>query len=289
MSEPQHGNGEMVPAHVVRDIVARALAEDLGGRGDVTGQATIPADAVARFELRARKAGVLAGRAAAAETFAQVDPSIQVAWHVDDGQALARGDGIATLSGPARSILTAERTALNFLGRLSGIATLTRAYVDAGTSARIAHTRKTTPGLRALELAAVAAGGGAAHRFGLDDAILIKDNHVAVCGGVAEAVHRAREYAGHMTRIAVEIDRLDQLPEAIEAGAESVLLDNFSLADLRAAVQQAAGAGVTLEASGGVGLETVRAIAETGVDVISVGALTHSAPNLDLGLDTLDS
>ena len=291
MSEPRHGDGEVVPAHLVRDIVARALAEDLGGRGDITGQATIPADAVARFELRARRPGVLAGHAAAAETFGQVDVRIEAEWHSDDDQPLSPGDRIATLSGPARSILTAERTALNFLGHLSGIATLTRACVDAvaGTGARIAHTRKTTPGLRSLELAAVAAGGGAAHRFGLDDAILIKDNHVAMCGGVGEAVRRAREYAGHMTRIAVEIDRLDQLPEAIEAGAESVLLDNFSLGDLRSAVQQAANSGATLEASGGIDLETVRAIAETGVDVISVGALTHSAPNLDLGLDTLDS
>jgi len=287
MSERRHGGqGLAVPAHVVVDIVARALAEDLGGRGDVTGQATIPADAVASFELRTRKAGVLAGCATAAETFGHVDTKIEADWHIDDGGALSPGDRIATLSGPARSILTAERTALNFVGRLSGIATLTRAYVDAvaGTGARIAHTRKTTPGLRALELAAVAAGGGAAHRFGLDDAILIKDNHVAVCGSVAEAVRRAREFAGHMTRIAVEIDRLDQLAQAIEAGAESILLDNLSLEDLRAAVQRADG-GVTLEASGGVDLETVRSIAETGVDVISVGAITHSAPNLDLGLD----
>lgn len=279
------------PRTVIRKLVARGLAEDLGGRGDITSQATIEPEAHARFDLRARMAGVLAGRAAAEETLAQVDSRIESEWLMDDGQALSPGDRIAVLSGPARSILTAERTALNFLGRLSGVATLTRAYVDAvaGTGARIAHTRKTTPGLRALELAAVAAGGGAAHRFGLDDAILIKDNHVAVCGGVGEAVRRARDYAGHMTRIAVEIDRLDQLLEAIEAGAESILLDNFSLADLRAAVQQAAGTGVILEASGGVNLDTVSAIAITGIDVISVGALTHSAPNLDLGLDTLDS
>ena len=289
MSERRHGGqGPAVPAHVVVDIVARALAEDLGGRGDVTGQATIPADAVASFELRTRKAGVLAGRAAAARTFEQVDTRIEAQWDIDDGDALLPGDRIATLSGPARSILTAERTALNFVGRLSGIATLTRAYVDAvaGTGARIAHTRKTTPGLRALELAAVAAGGGAAHRFGLDDAILIKDNHVAVCGSVAEAVRRAREFAGHMTRIAAEIDRLDQLAQAIEAGAEIILLDNFSLEDLRAAVQRADGR-VTLEASGGVDLEKVRSIAETCVDVISVGSITHSAPSLDLGLDAL--
>ena len=284
------GRRYAIPAAVVRDIVTRALAEDLGGRGDVTGQATIPADAIARFELRARKPGVLAGRPAAAETFAQVDARIQTEWNIEDGQALSSGECIATLAGPARSILTAERTALNLLGRLSGIATLTRAYVDAvaGTGARIAHTRKTTPGLRALELAAVAAGGGAPHRFGLDDAVLIKDNHVAVCGSVAEALRRAREYAGHMTRVAVEIDRLDQLFETLDGGADSILLDNFSLDDLRSAVQQTADSGVTLEASGGVDLESVRAVAETGVHVISVGAITHSAPNLDLGLDAVD-
>lgn len=279
-----------VPPAAVRNIVALALAEDLGGRGDVTGQATIPADAIARFELRARKPGVLAGRAAAAETLAQVDARIAADWHLADGTKLAAGDCIATLTGPARAILTAERTALNFLGGLSGIATLTRTYVDAvaGTQARIAHTRKTTPGLRALELAAVAAGGGASHRFGLDDAVLIKDNHVAVCGGVAEALARARAFAGHMTRISVEIDRLDQLDDALSGGADCILLDNFSLEDLRTAVERTSASNVVLEASGGVDLETVGGIAETGVDVISVGAITHSAPNLDLGLDALD-
>ena len=289
---PNHETGtrRAVPPALVRDIVAQALAEDVGGRGDVTGQATIPPNVVARFELRARRAGVLAGRAAAVETFTQVDPLIETAWLVDDGQVLAAGDTIATLSGPARAILTAERTALNFLGRLSGIATLTRAYVEAvaGTRARITHTRKTTPGLRALEVGAVMAGGGAAHRFGLDDAVLIKDNHVAVCGGVAEALRRAREFAGHMTCIAIEIDRLDQLDEALAGGPDSILLDNFSLADLRTAAERAAGFKVVLETSGGVGLETVHAIAETGVHVISVGAITHSAPNLDLGLDAVD-
>ena len=175
---------------------------------------------------------------------------------------------------------------MNFLGRMSGIASLTRDYAAAiaGTGAVVAHTRKTTPTLRAFEIAAVRAGGGAAHRFGLDDAILIKDNHVAVCGGVAEAVTRARRYAGHMTRVAVEIDRLDQLDAALKAGAESILLDNFSLEELSEAVRRVKGR-VTLEASGGVTLKTVRAIAETGVNVISVGALTHSAPNFDIGLD----
>ncbi|NDY96582.1 carboxylating nicotinate-nucleotide diphosphorylase [Wenzhouxiangella limi] len=271
----------------LRRIVALALAEDLGGRGDVTGQATIPDHVRARFELRARSPGVLAGRAAAAATLAQVDSRIEARWHLDDGARLAAGTPIASLSGPARAILTAERTALNFLGRLSGIATLTRAFVDAvaGTSARIAHTRKTSPGLRALELAAVAAGGGAAHRFGLDDAVLIKDNHVAVCGGVAAALERARQSAGHMTRISVEIDHLGQLDEALDGGAEVILLDNFSLSDLGAAVARTTGLSVILEASGGVALDSVRAIAETGVDIISVGAITHSAPSLDLGLD----
>lgn len=284
------GSEYAIPAAVVRDIVTRALAEDLGGRGDITGQATIPLDVTARFELRARRPGVLAGRATAAETFAQVDSSIEAGWHVDDGQTLAPGDGIATLSGPARSILTAERTALNFLGRLSGIATLTQAYVVAvsGTGARIAHTRKTTPGLRALELAAVAAGGGSTHRFGLDDAVLIKDNHVAICGSVIEALRRARKHSGHMTRVAVEVDRLEQLDEALDGGADVILLDNFSRADLRTAVERSADCNVVLEASGGVDLETVRAIAETGVHIISAGAITHSAANLDLGLDAAD-
>jgi len=290
MTTHEHNAGSGVPAHVIANIVAMALAEDLGGRGDVTGQATIPPDEIARFELRARRPGVLAGQIAAQETFTQVDERIAADWRLADGAKLAPDDVIATLSGPARSILTAERTALNFLGRLSGISTLTREYVDAvaGTVARIAHTRKTTPGLRALELAAVAAGGGAAHRFGLDDAVLIKDNHVAVCGGVAEALRRAREFAGHMTRVAVEIDRLDQLAESLDGGADSILLDNFSLADLRTAVARALDLDVVLEASGGVSLDSVRAIAETGVHVISVGAITHSAPNLDIGLDALD-
>ncbi|TGY90077.1 carboxylating nicotinate-nucleotide diphosphorylase [Marinicauda algicola] len=277
-----------LPSGLVTEAVARALSEDLGGRGDITTLATIPADATARFQIASRARGVLAGVQPAAEVFAQVDRAIAVDWKKTDGEELAPGDTVAAVEGPAGAILTAERTALNFLGRLSGIASLTRDYAAAiaGTGAVIAHTRKTTLGLRAFELAAVRAGGGAAHRFGLDDAILIKDNHVAVCGGVGEAVRRARAFAGHMTRVAVEIDRLDQLAEALEAGAESVLLDNFPLEDLRTAVKQARGR-ARLEASGGVNLRTVRAIAETGVDVISVGALTHSAPNFDLGLDAV--
>lgn len=277
-----------LPAGLVTETVARALAEDLGGRGDVTTLATIPADATARFDIASRARGVLAGLQPAAEVFAQIDPAIAVAWKKTDGDELAPGDRVAGIEGPAGAILTAERTALNFLGRLSGIASLTRDYAAAiaGTGAVIAHTRKTTPGLRAFELQAVRAGGGAAHRYGLDDAILIKDNHVAVCGSVGEAVRRARAFAGHMTRVAVEVDRLDQLAEALDGGAESVLLDNFSLDDLRAAVKQVRGRAI-LEASGGVTLKTAREIAETGVDVISVGALTHSAPNFDLGLDAV--
>jgi nicotinate-nucleotide pyrophosphorylase (carboxylating) len=278
---------DSLPQNLVAELAARALAEDLGGRGDITTRATVPADATGRFRLVSRAEGVLAGVEAAAATFAQVDAGIIVEWREVDGDTLARGTTIAEIEGPAAGILTAERTALNFLGRLSGIATLTRRFVDAvaGFDTRIAHTRKTTPGLRALELQAVAAGGGARHRFGLDDAVLIKDNHVAVAGSVAEAVRRARAFAGHMVRIAAEIDSLDQLDEALDAGAENILLDNFSNADLRQAVIRCKGRGVTLETSGNVTLETIGAIAATGVDIISVGALTHSAPCLDLGLD----
>lgn len=273
-------------AAYLTDIVARALAEDLGGRGDVTSEVVIPAEAQARFVIASREAGVLAGQRVAAEVFRQCDASLKTDWRASDGDAVKAGDVVLAVEGSVRAILVAERTALNFLGRLCGIATLTRRYMDAvaGTGATIAHTRKTTPTLRALELAAVRAGGGASHRFGLDDAILIKDNHVAIAGSVGEAVRRAKAHAGHMTRVAVEIDRLDQLDSAIAAGAESVLLDNFPLEDLKAAVSAAKGR-VILEASGGVTLSTIRAIAETGVDVISVGALTHSAPNFDFGMD----
>ena len=272
--------------HLIDDLVKRTLDEDLGGRGDLTSLAIIPRDHNGNFVIASRAGGVLAGQQPADACFDQVDRDISVAWRKHDGDVLEPGDVVAVVDGPAGAILTAERSALNFLGRMSGIASLTRRYAAAiaDTGAVVTHTRKTTPGLRAIELQAVRAGGGAMHRYGLDDAILIKDNHVAMCGSVAEAVKRARAFAGHMTRIAVEVDRLDQLEEALGAGAECVLLDNFNLQDMRAAVlhtdQRA-----SLEASGGVTLETVRAIADTGVDVISVGALTHSAPNFDLGLD----
>lgn len=281
---------DRLPRNLLADTVARALAEDLGGRGDLTTRATVPAEATGRFRLVARSPGVLSGVEAAAETFAQVEPQVDIDWRELDGDSLEPGTVIAELAGPAAGILTAERTALNFLGRLSGIASLTRRYVEAvaGCDVRIAHTRKTTPGLRALELQAVSAGGGARHRFGLDDAILIKDNHVAMAGGVGEAIRRARAFAGHMVRVAAEIDRLDQLDEALDAGAESILLDNFSLAELRQAVMRCRGRAVTLEASGRIDLNTVADVAATGVGVISVGALTHSAPCLDLGLDSVD-
>jgi len=280
---------DMLPANLVSEIVSRALAEDLGGRGDITTRATVPVEATGRFRLVARQAGVLAGAEAAAETFTQVDRNIDIDWHEFDGDRLEVGTAIADICGPAGGILTAERTALNFLGRLSGIATLTRRYVDAvaGTGTAVAHTRKTTPGLRALELQAVTAGGGARHRFGLDDAILIKDNHVAMAGGVGEAVRRARAFAAHMVRVAAEIDSLEQLDEALDAGAESILLDNFSNAELKQAVLRCKGRGVVLEASGNVTLETVGDIAASGVAVVSVGGLTHSAPNVDLGLDAI--
>jgi len=278
-----------LPDLLVDPVVRAALAEDLGRAGDVTAQACIPADARLRAVFASRRAGVLAGVDCARLAVLAMDPGARVDVRLEDGAPLEPGSVIVEVEGNARALLAAERTALNLIGRLCGVATLTRAYVDAvaGTRARIADTRKTTPGLRALEKHAVACGGGANHRFGLDDAVLIKDNHVAVCGGVGEAVRRARAFVGHLMKVEVEIDRLDQLDEALAAGPDVIMLDNFSLHDLRAAVHRAGGRAV-LEASGGVTLQTARAIAETGVDVISVGALTHSAPSLDVGLDAVE-
>jgi len=275
-------------------VVRAALAEDLGRAGDVTAAACVPADARLRAAFRARVAGVAAGVGAARLALRALDLNAVVRERVRDGERFEAGEVLVEVEGNARAVLAAERTALNLMGRLCGVATLTRAYVDAvaGMGARIADTRKTTPGLRALEKHAVAMGGGMNHRFGLDDAILIKDNHVALCGGdAAEAVRRARAHAGHLMKIEVEVDRLDQLRavlDLVEAGEgpDVVMLDNFPLADLQIAVAETAGR-VVLEASGGVTLATVRAIAETGVDVISVGALTHSAPALDVGLDVV--
>jgi nicotinate-nucleotide pyrophosphorylase (carboxylating) len=274
---------------ILDPIVRLALAEDLGRAGDLTSDATIPLETQLSAVVAARKEGVLAGLDAAVYAAQLVDPSLRLDIRQTDGSRLAPADVVLRIEGSARSILTAERTMLNFLGRLSGVATLTRQHADAiaHTSARIVCTRKTTPGHRALEKRAVRCGGGTTHRYGLDDAILIKDNHIAACGGsIADAMSRAKAYAGHLRMIEIEVDTLAQLEEALKHGPHAVLLDNMTLADLREAVRMAGGK-VTLEASGGVTLASVAAIAETGVDLISSGALTHSAPNLDLGLDVV--
>jgi nicotinate-nucleotide pyrophosphorylase (carboxylating) len=277
-----------LPDLLIDPVVRAALAEDLGRAGDITALACIDADARLNADFVARKAGTVAGLACARLAILALDPDARFETLVSDADGVGRGAALARVSGNARALLSAERTALNLLGRLSGVATLTRAYVEAiaGTKARITDTRKTTPGLRALEKYAVRCGGALNHRFGLDDAILIKDNHVAACGGVGQAIRRARAFAGHLVKVECEVDGLDQLAEALEAGPDVIMLDNFSLEHLRRAVELTAGR-VVLEASGGVTLDTVRAIADTGVDVISVGALTHSASVLDIGLDAV--
>ncbi|HVA36469.1 MAG TPA: carboxylating nicotinate-nucleotide diphosphorylase [Candidatus Dormibacteraeota bacterium] len=266
-------------------VLLAALDEDVGG-GDVTTLALIPADAEAHGAIASRRAGVAAGIPLAARVFALVDPRVQVRMAAADGDRLLPGDVLLRVDGPARGILTAERVALNVLGRLCGIATLTRRYVDAvgGAGTRIVDTRKTTPGLRALERYAVRAGGGCNHRTGLYDAILIKDNHLAVVGSVRAALERAMADAPQGMPIEVECDSLDQVREALNAGARAILLDNMALDAMREAVAMARGRAV-LEASGGILLERIPEIAATGVDLISVGALTHSVPALDVGLD----
>ncbi|WP_431856219.1 carboxylating nicotinate-nucleotide diphosphorylase [Azospirillum sp.] len=271
---------------IFEPIVRNALLEDLGRAGDLTTDAIVPADAIATAVIAARKDGRVAGLEAALTAFRILDPSVEIGVEVPDGGDVRAGGAIATVRGTARALLTGERTALNLLGRLSGIATATRALVQAveGTNARIVCTRKTTPGLRALEKHAVRLGGGANHRFGLDDAILIKDNHIAIAGGIRPAVERARAAVGHMVKIEVEVDTLAQLDELLSLKADAVLLDNMDPATLRRAVDMVAGRMIT-EASGNVTLQTVRPIAEAGVDMISVGWITHSAPNLDVGLD----
>ena len=274
---------------ILDPIVRLALAEDLGRAGDLTSDATIPPETQLSVVIAARQAGVIAGLDVAAYSAQLVDPALRLEIEKPDGSALSPGDVVARLSGSARSILTAERTMLNFLGRLSGVASLTRQYVEgvAHTKTRIVCTRKTTPGHRALEKRAVRCGGGTSHRYGLDDAILIKDNHIAACGGsIATTLERAKAYAGHLRMIEIEVDTLAQLEEALKYGPHAILLDNMSLDQLREAVAITAGR-VPLEASGGVTLGSVAAIAGTGVDFISSGALTHSAPNLDLGLDVV--
>jgi nicotinate-nucleotide pyrophosphorylase (carboxylating) len=283
-----------LPDVLILPVIRMALAEDLGRAGDVTAAACIPEGARMRARFAARKPGVLAGIDAVRLTVLEMDPKASIDLRMKDGDAFEAGAVLAEVEADARAFLSAERTALNLLGRMCGVATLTRAYVEAvaGTDARIADTRKTTPGLRALEKHAVRCGGGVNHRFGLDDAILIKDNHVVVCGGVVEAVRAARAEAGHLMKIELEVDGLDQFDQALALvaqglGPDVIMLDNFDNAALAEAVRRRCdgGARVVLEASGGVNLTTVRGIAETGVDVISVGALTHSAPVLDIGLD----
>jgi nicotinate-nucleotide pyrophosphorylase (carboxylating) len=274
------------PAPVIDRIVTTALAEDLGDSGDLTSQFTLPPGAKAKAVLRSRAHGRMAGGFLIEEVYRRLDPEVKVRILTADGSDFHTLDALAEITGPAAAVFTGERIALNLVQRLCGIATLTRAYVTAvdGLMARIAHTRKTTPGLRALEVYAVLCGGGAAHRFNLSDAVLIKDNHVAVAGGVGPALMAVRARVGHMVHVSVEVDSLEQLEEALRYSPDVVLLDNFKVPDLEKAVRLVGSRCVT-EASGGVNLDTVRAIAETGVDVISVGALTHSAPALDLGLD----
>ncbi len=275
-----------LPSLLVERAVSAALAEDLGLAGDITTDATVPAGMQATAVIVARKPGVIAGLDVAEAAFRQIDPSVVFVSVKQDGDSVDSGDVIARISGSARSLLTAERVALNFLGRMSGVASLTRRYVDAvaGTKAAIVDTRKTTPGLRAFEKYAVRCGGGMNHRTGLFDAVLIKDNHIVAAGGIKPAIERARAHAGHMVKIEVEVDTLDQLDEVLAYKIDAVLLDNMAPAELAKAVKKIAGR-ARAEASGGVSLDTVAAIAKSGVDLISVGALTHSASVLDLGLD----
>jgi len=277
-----------LPGIILDPIVRLALAEDLGRAGDLTTDATIKPGTQLTAHIRARKTGVLAGMDAAAYALKLVDDTVVFDQHITDGRALKPDDVIAVMNGSARSILIAERTMLNFIGRLSGIATLTNAYAKAiaHTKATVVCTRKTTPGHRALEKRAVRCGGGTSHRYGLDDAILIKDNHIAACGSISEALQRAHAYAGHLRMIEIEVDTLEQLAEALPHKPHAVLLDNMAPDMLREAVAIVDGQCLT-EASGGITLETIAAKAETGVDYLSVGALTHSAINLDVGLDIL--
>ena len=271
---------------LVEPIVRAALEEDLGRAGDITSALTIPADQAATARFVARKPGRIAGLICAEAAFRLIDPQLAFQADLPDGSEAPAGAVLATVSGPARSLLTAERVALNFLGPLSGTATATAALVKAveGTGTRIVCTRKTLPGLRLLQKYAVRCGGGFNHRFGLDDAVMVKDNHIQAAGGIAAAVKRLRAGLGHMVKVEVEVDSLAQLEEALGEGVDTILLDNMNLDDLRRAVSLAKDKAV-LEASGNVMLSSVRAIAETGVDYISSGAITHSAPNLDIGLD----
>lgn len=276
-----------LPRLLVEPVVRAALMEDLGRAGDITSNAVIPADARLKGAVVTREPGVVAGVDAAVVTFALIDPAVKVIVERPDGSRIERGQVVLRVEGPARSILAAERVALNLICRMSGIATATARLVDAVRPhghARIVCTRKTTPGLRLLEKHAVRAGGGANHRFGLDDAVLIKDNHIAIAGGVKQALERARASVGHLVKIEIEVDTLEQLNEVLEVGADAILLDNMSPETLAEAVRQVSGRAIT-EASGRITPDTAPQIAAAGVDLISVGWITHSAPILDLGLD----
>jgi len=271
----------------IDEAVTRALDEDLGRAGDVTSTATIPEGTRGRAVLAARQAGVIAGLPLAAAAFRKLDPAVEITGHQRDGAAVQSKTVLLTVAGDARALLAAERVALNFVGNLSGIATATAEFVRlvAHTRARVCCTRKTTPGLRAAQKYAVRCGGGFNHRFGLDDAILIKDNHIAVAGGVRAVLERAKAVAGHLVKIEIEVDTLEQLKEVLEVGlADAVLLDNMSPATMKKAVEMVAGR-LVIEASGGITHESAAAIAESGVDYLSSGAITHSSPNLDVGLD----
>ncbi len=271
----------------IDEAVTRALDEDLGRAGDVTSTATIPEGTRGRAVLAARKAGVIAGLPLAAAAFRKLDPAVEIAGHQRDGAAVQSKTVLLTVAGDARALLAAERVALNFVGNLSGIATATAEFVRlvGHTRARVCCTRKTTPGLRAVQKYAVRCGGGFNHRFGLDDAILIKDNHIAVAGGVRAVLERAKAVAGHLVKIEIEVDTIEQLKEVLEVGlADAVLLDNMSPVTMKKAVEMVAGR-LVIEASGGITHESAAAIAESGVDYLSSGAITHSSPNLDVGLD----
>jgi nicotinate-nucleotide pyrophosphorylase (carboxylating) len=278
-----------LPAIMIEPLVRAALLEDLGRAGDLTTDAIVPAEARAETALVARKPGVVAGLDLALLAFRLIDPAITAKVARPDGTRVAKGDLIAEIAGPTRGMLTAERTALNFLCHLSGVATATNAIVEAirGHRARVVCTRKTMPGLRTVQKYAVRVGGGANHRFGLDDAVLIKDNHVAAAGGIRQAVERARAGVGHLVKIELEVDTLDQLREALAVNVDAVLLDNMDVATMREAVSMVGGRAVT-EASGGITLASAPAIAATGVDLLSAGWLTHSTTALDIGLDWRD-
>jgi len=279
----------LMPDLLIAPLVREALAEDFGRRGDITSQALIPADRMWKAALVARQDGLVAGVDIARMVFGLIDPSVSFESAGTDGRSVKNGDCLAYVHGRARSLLMGERVALNFLSHLSGIATLTQKFVKAAAphKANICCTRKTTPGLRALEKYAVVVGGGRNHRFGLDEAVMIKDNHIAVVGDICKAIAMARESVGHMVKIEVEVDSLEQLRCILAQPVDAVLLDNMTLDQLGQAVEMVGGKFI-LEASGGVSLQTVQAIAATGVDVISVGALTNSAPILDIALDAVD-